>query len=55
MSILVAEKTGDSKKLKNLVQNHLVQNQSFGSIVGARPTAATRNGGRDNTAGMITT
>jgi len=31
----------------------LVQNQSIGSIVGARPTAAPRNGRRDKVAGIM--
>jgi len=47
--ILVAEKPGDLKKLENLVQK-----RSIGSIVGARPTAALRNGRRNNAAGIIT-
>jgi len=42
MCFLVARKTGEWKKLENLVQN-----RSIGSIVGARPTAAPRNGRRD--------
>jgi len=36
--ILLAEKTGEVKKLENLVQN-----RSIGSIVGAGRTAAPRN------------
>jgi len=44
---LAAEKIGDWKKLEILVQN-----QSFWNIVGARPTAAPRNSGRDNAAGI---
>jgi|AntRauMFilla1563_2_1112583.scaffolds.fasta_scaffold235446_1 hypothetical protein len=41
--LTLAEKDGD---LQNLVQNW-----SIGSIVGARPTAAPRNGRRDNVEG----
>jgi len=47
---LVAEKTGEWKKLENLVQT-----RSIGSIVGARPTAAPRNGRRDNLEGILIT
>jgi len=46
----VAEKNGDGKNLENPVQN-----QSIASIVGARPTAASRNGRRDNVEGIIIT
>jgi len=51
-SMLVAEKTGELKRLENLVQN-----QSFGnlSIVRAPPTATPCNGGTDNVAGTMTT
>jgi len=48
-SKLVAEKTREWKKLANLVQN-----RSIGSIVGTRPTAAPRNGRRDNVGGIMT-
>jgi len=46
--VLAIEKIGDWKKLEILVQN-----QSFWNIVGARPTAAPRNSGRDNAAGIL--
>jgi len=42
------ENIGDWKKLEILVQN-----QSFWNIVTARPTAAPRNSGRDNAAGIM--
>ena len=38
--ILKAGKTGELQKLENPVQN-----TSYESVVGARPTAAPRNGG----------
>ena len=46
---VVAEKTGEWKKLENLVQN-----QSIGSIVGARHDAAPRSGRRHNVGGIMT-
>jgi len=46
--VLAIEKIGDSEKLEILVQN-----QSFWNIVGARPTAAPRIGGRDNAAEIM--
>jgi len=46
--LLVMEKIGDLEKLEILVQH-----QSFWNIVGARPTAAPRNSGRDNAAGIM--
>jgi len=47
---LVAGKTGECKKLENLLQN-----RTIGSIVGARPTAAPRHGKRENVEGIMTT
>ena len=49
-NILVDEKTGEWKKLENLVQNW-----SIGSIVSAQPTAEPLNDRRDNVEGMMTT
>jgi len=46
---LVDEKPEEWKKLENLVSN-----QSIGSIIGARHTAAPRNGRRDNVGGIMT-
>jgi len=45
-----SKKIGDWKKLETLVQK-----QSFWNIVGARPTAAPRNSGRDNAARRMMT
>ena len=45
---LAAHKIGDWTKLEILVQN-----ESFGSIVGARPIAAPRVGERNNEAGKM--
>ena len=45
---LAIEQIGGCKRLEIVVQN-----QSFWNIVGARPTAAPRNRGRDDAAGII--
>jgi len=41
----------ENRRLENL--QILVQHQSFGNIVGAWPTVAPRNSGRDNAAGIM--
>ena len=46
----MAGKTRELNKLENRVQN-----QSFGSIVGAQRTTSPRDCRRDNTAGIMTT
>jgi len=48
-AFLAAEKTGELKNWRIWYKN-----QSIGSIVSARPTAAPRNGRRDNAAGIMT-
>jgi len=45
----VAGKTGEWEKKENQVKD-----RSIGSIVGARHTAAPRNGKRDNVGGIMT-
>jgi len=47
-SLFLAEKTGEWKKLGDLVQYW-----SLESIVGAQHTAAPRNGRRDNVGGIM--